>query len=40
MAIFLGHWALRGYGLWAIEERDSGAHVRELGGLDPVDPMG
>ncbi len=40
MAIFLGHWALRGYGLWAIEERDSGAYVGELGGVDPVDAMG
>ncbi len=24
-ATFLGHWALRGYGLWALEEKASGA---------------
>ena len=25
MAMMLGHWALRGYGLWAVEEKESGA---------------
>src|SRR5947208_13100297 len=24
MAMVLGHWQLRGYGLWAVEERDRG----------------
>ena len=25
VAYFLGHWQLRGYGMWALEHRDSGA---------------
>ncbi len=24
MASFLGHWHLRGYGMWAVEEQSSG----------------
>ncbi|MGE5358401.1 MAG: GNAT family N-acetyltransferase [Bacteroidales bacterium] len=31
MALFLGHWALRGYGMWAVEERASGALVGRIG---------
>ena len=27
MAAYAGHWTLRGYGLWAIEEKASGAFV-------------
>ncbi len=27
MALFLGHWPLRGFGMWALEERTSGAGV-------------
>ena len=27
MAAFVGHWTLRGYGLWAIEEKASGRFV-------------
>lgn len=29
MAMILGHWHLRGYGLWAVEERASGALAKE-----------
>ena len=31
MAMFMGHWALRGYGVWALEERASGAFVGRAG---------
>ena len=31
MAMVLGHWRLRGYGLWAVEERATGAFVGRLG---------
>jgi RimJ/RimL family protein N-acetyltransferase len=31
MATFLGHWTLRGYGVWAVEERASGEFVGRIG---------
>jgi RimJ/RimL family protein N-acetyltransferase len=31
MAMVLGHWHLRGYGFWAVEERASGALVGRVG---------
>ncbi|HEY8505178.1 MAG TPA: GNAT family acetyltransferase [Gemmataceae bacterium] len=31
MAVVLGHWQLRGYGLWAVEERASGEMVGRVG---------
>ena len=31
MAIVIGHWHLRGYGMWAVEERASGALVGRIG---------
>jgi RimJ/RimL family protein N-acetyltransferase len=31
MALMVGHWALRGYGVWAAEERASGALVGRIG---------
>jgi RimJ/RimL family protein N-acetyltransferase len=31
MALFLGHWHLRGYGFWAVEERRSGAMIGRIG---------
>jgi RimJ/RimL family protein N-acetyltransferase len=34
MAAFLGHWALRGYGMWALEHRDSGALIGRVGYID------
>ncbi len=37
MALFLGHWALMGYGMWALEERASGALVGRVGFHNPED---
>lgn len=34
MALILGHWALRGYGIWAIEHRVTGALVGRAGLLN------
>jgi RimJ/RimL family protein N-acetyltransferase len=31
MAMYLGHWALRGFGTWAVEERQSGDFVGRVG---------
>jgi RimJ/RimL family protein N-acetyltransferase len=31
----LGHWLLRGYGMWAVEERSSGSMVGRVGFIDP-----
>jgi len=31
MAMFAGHWTLRGYGIWAVEECASGAFVGRIG---------
>lgn len=28
---YVGHWQLNGYGLWAVEERDGGAFVGDVG---------
>jgi RimJ/RimL family protein N-acetyltransferase len=36
IAGWLGHWALRGYGQWAVEERESGALVGRIGLINPV----
>jgi len=35
MATILGHWHLRGYGLWAVEHRDSGSLIGRIGFLNP-----
>jgi RimJ/RimL family protein N-acetyltransferase len=35
MAWMLGHWSLRGYGLWAVEERATGALIGRIGFIDP-----
>ena len=35
MAYLLGHWELRGYGQWALIERDSGRLVGRTGLLRP-----
>jgi RimJ/RimL family protein N-acetyltransferase len=35
MAIFAGHWALRGYGLWAIEDKTSGHLAGYCGPWNP-----
>lgn len=31
----LGHWLLRGYGMWAVEERASGSMVGRVGFIEP-----
>jgi len=35
MAGMLGHWALKGYGLWALELRAGGTLVGRVGFIDP-----
>ena len=35
MAMILGHWQLRGYGLWAVEEKESGRLVGRVGFFNP-----
>ena len=35
LAMFAGHWALCGFGLWAVEERATGTFVRRVGCLEP-----
>jgi len=37
VAAMLGHWSLRGYGQWAIEERASGRLIGRAGIINPVD---
>jgi RimJ/RimL family protein N-acetyltransferase len=32
---FIGHWALRGFGLWAVEERTTGAFMGRIGCVEP-----
>src|SRR5438105_8463751 len=35
LALMVGHWSLRGYGLWAAEERGSGVLVGRIGFWNP-----
>jgi RimJ/RimL family protein N-acetyltransferase len=35
LAMMLGHWQLRGYGQWAVEEKASGALVGRVGFWEP-----
>jgi RimJ/RimL family protein N-acetyltransferase len=35
MAFFIGHWQLRGYSHWAVEEKATGAMVGRIGFLNP-----
>ena len=35
MAMFAGHWALRGFGVWAVAERTTGAFVGRIGCFEP-----
>ena len=35
MAMFAGHWVLRGFGVWAVEERATGAFVGRIGCFEP-----
>ena len=35
MALFMGHWALRGFGIWAVEEKASGRLIGRIGLWEP-----
>lgn len=35
LALILGHWGLRGYGLFVVEEKASGAFIGRVGGWRP-----
>jgi len=35
MAMILGHWQLRGYGIWAVEERKTGKLMGRIGLFNP-----
>jgi RimJ/RimL family protein N-acetyltransferase len=35
MAATLGHWALKGYGMWAVERKSDGAVIGRIGLLQP-----
>jgi RimJ/RimL family protein N-acetyltransferase len=35
LAMMVGHWSLRGYGLWAAQDRSSGALVGRIGFWNP-----
>ncbi|WGV24736.1 GNAT family N-acetyltransferase [Halotia branconii] len=35
MAMIVGHWQLRGYGMWAVEERLTGAMIGRVGCWNP-----
>jgi RimJ/RimL family protein N-acetyltransferase len=35
MAMFAGHWAIRGYGVWAVEERATGDFIGRIGCFNP-----
>ena len=35
LAMILGHWRLRGYGLWAVEERATGHLIGRIGHFNP-----
>lgn len=36
MAFIVGHWQLRGYGHWAVEEKASGQFIGRMGFQDPA----
>ncbi len=35
IAITLGHWVLRGYGMWAVERKEDGAFMGRVGMFNP-----
>lgn len=35
LAIIVGHWYLRGYGMWAVEEKETGSFVGRIGFYNP-----
>ena len=36
LALVIGHWELRGFGLWAVEERASGRFIGRIGCFEPA----
>lgn len=36
LAMFAGHWVLRGFGVWAVEERATGAFLGRIGCFEPL----
>lgn len=36
MATFMGHWYFRGYGIWAVEEKQTGKLVGRIGFMNPA----
>lgn len=36
LAFMIGHWVLRGYGLWAIEDKETGRYCGRVGHLNPA----
>ena len=36
MATFMGHWYFRGYGIWAVEEKQTGRMVGRIGFMNPA----
>ena len=36
IATLLGHWVMRGYGFWALEEKDTGTYVGHVGLWNPL----
>lgn len=35
MSMIIGHWQLRGYGMWGVEERQSGEMIGRIGCWQP-----
>lgn len=35
LATLIGHWTLRGFGVWAVEDRTTGAFLGRIGCLEP-----
>jgi RimJ/RimL family protein N-acetyltransferase len=35
LAMFAGHWTLRGFGVWAVEERSTGEFIGRIGCFQP-----
>lgn len=40
MAATIGHWFLRGYGLWAVEQKSSGKLIGRVGFFNPAEWLG
>ena len=35
LALFIGHWELRGFGMWGVEERETGRFLGRIGCYEP-----